>query len=166
MSKNDNFNHTRRHILKSVVGVTATSIVTTSPGLAALHSRLLETESTGVVISCQLLYRDDGSRTYLLMHNRTDSDIVVTRFQGQTIRYENIILNLAEAFAKPVTIESQDRMLVRLNHKPDRAMVSANDIIEIGTDTSYPTVGTRVVDVPVRIYQGVGAIEDSIGSFA
>ena len=49
--------------------------------------------------------------------------------------------------------------MVRLNLGTGRASYNAKDIIDFGTDKMYPTVGTRAVDMPVRVYQGVGIID-------
>ena len=92
------------------------------------------------------------------MHNKTDADIVANRFLAQTIRFEDLTLNMATAFIKPATVKAQDRILVLLNLKSDRLSHNTKDIIHLTTDTKYPTVGTRAVEIPVRICRGVGII--------
>ena len=159
MYKNNHFDPARRRTLKAAVGVTLTGMAATSTGFAGVLPKFNTAEQAGEFIDCKLICRDDDSRAYLLMHNKTDADIVTRKFIAQTIRYENMTLNMAKAFDHPVTVKSQDRIMVRLNLETGRVSYNAKGIIDFGTDKKYPTVGTRAVDMPVRVYQGVGIID-------
>ena len=156
---NNEFSPSRRRTLKAVAGVTVTGMATASSVMAGVPLPAKAVEPAGQTIDCKLICRDDDSRAYLLMHNETDVDIVTNEFHRQTIRYGNMTLNMEKAFAQPVTIKSHDRILVRLNLESGRAGRNEKDIIEFRVNTKYPTVGTRAVDVPVRVYQGVGIID-------
>lgn len=159
---NNQFNPGRRLALQVAASTVASASAVTgvmlasSTGFAGVLPSINTTEALGEIIDCQLICRDDGSQTYLLMHNKSNTDIVANKFIEQTIRFEDRTLNMAEAFTKPVTIKSQDRKLVRL--KPGGNRVSKSNIIEFRTEADYPTVGTRAVEVPVRIHHGIGII--------
>jgi len=139
------FSPARRKALKVIAAVPVTSIVATSTANAGMLSNcgVPTIGSAGQVVDCQLLCRDDGSRVYLLMHNKTESDITTYNFIPQTVRFEGTTINLADAFTKPVTIKAKDRKLIQLKLVPGSMPQVTNDVIELTSTKKYPSVGTR-----------------------
>jgi len=154
--RNKHIDHNKRRTLKAFASLTIAGTAATSAVAGVLPDT---TESVVVNIDCKLIYRDDSSRTYLLLHNKTDHDITIDKFAAQTIRFQNQSMNMAEALTKPVTVKSQDRILVHVNQLNNGYKHSNTNIIDLHTDNSLPTVGTRYNEIPVRVYQSVGIID-------
>jgi len=162
MTKTTQFNPERRNALKVAAGFTvATGVLATQVAADPLFddpADRADGTAEGVIVDCKLICRDTASRAYILMHNKTDTDIAANRFSDQNIRFDDTTLNLKEAFTSPIIIRSQDRMMVRLN-LDSGAQVPFGDVIDLNAATSYLPLGTRIVDLRVRLHRGKGTID-------
>lgn len=157
MNKNNSLDLKKRRTLKLITGITTTSLLTGIPSLAT--AQFISPVSDGKVIECKLISRADLSRAYLLMHNKTDHELATARFDHQSILFDNTILDMAEAYVEPVLIPPHDRVMVRLNLESGlQKGRTASTVINMNSNTQYLPQGTRVVDLPVRLENGLATI--------
>lgn len=156
----NSFDLNKRKTLKVLTGITTTGLLASMPILSKAHAELATYNAGGDIIDCTLISRSDLSRAYLLIHNRTDSDVVAARFNEELIQFDNTTLNMADAYVEPVVIPSNDRLMIRLNIEAGiQNEPFFGNIINMNANTEYLSQGTRVVTMKLRIKQGVCSIE-------
>ena len=93
------------------------------------------------------------------MHNKTDHELAIARFDHQSILFDNTILDMAEAYVEPVLIPPHDRVMVRLNLESGlQKGLTASNVVDMNSNTQYLPQGTRVVDLPIRLQNGLATI--------
>ncbi len=151
---NDSFDLKRRKALKVITGVTATGFFIGTPAMAGL---MKNNPVFDAILDCKLISRADILRAHLLMHNKTKTDIVVNTIESQTIGYDDTYLNLARAYARPVTIPANDRVMIRLDMENTlEPMTIDNNVIVM--DTQFLPFGSRVVDMKLMVKGGVAEV--------
>lgn len=151
---NTTFNSERRRALKIISGVTASGFIASTPATAAL----MESEHAfEAVLDCKLISRADILRAHLLMHNKSKSDVVVNTIESQTIGYDDTYLNLARAYAKPVTIPANDRVMIRLDMENTLEPMTIDNNVMV-MDTQFLPFGSRVVDMKLMVKDGVAEV--------
>lgn len=170
---NNEFNLERRRALKIFTGVTATGFIAngfvkTTPAIAAptviepaVKELIQNKHFPEAILDCKLISRADVLRAHLLMHNKTQSDIVVNTIESRTISYDNTFLNLAKAYtgayAKPMTIPANDRVMVRLNMESTlEPVIIDNNVMTM--ETQFLPFGSRVVDMKLIVRDGVAEV--------
>lgn len=150
----DKFNPDRRSALKLLTGVTAAGCIASTPAMAGLRNN---THAPDAVLDCKLISRADILRAHLLMHNKSSVDVVVNTIESQTIGYDDTFLNLARAYAKPITIPANDRVMVRLDMESAmQPMMMDNTVLDM--DTEFLPFGSRVVDMKLLVRSGVAEV--------
>lgn len=154
------FNLTRRSALKTIAGVTAGSVIGGFPAMAAsAANRQAVTQLPAQKIDCKLICREDNTRAYLLMQNRTDDYVSVSSFTEQRVRFAGNSLNMKDAYKETTTIAPQDRVMVRLQ-LPDTHInfPQYQRTTDFEQSTSFLPQGTRVVDAKMSISGGVATL--------
>ena len=155
----DYFDSGKRRTLKILAGLTSTTLITSLPASAGSFAALSTQNAQGEILNCTLISRADISRTHLLMHNTTDAHITVSSFLPQLIEYDNTLMNLESAYRETVVIPPNDRVMVRLNTETGLSKKTPyKNVINLNNTTKYLPQGTRVVDLPVNVVDGVCTI--------
>ena len=159
MNTDNRFDPKKRRTLKILTGLTTTGMLAGVPVIA--NAQFIATSNSGDIIDCKLISRADLSRAYLLMHNQTNHQIAAARFSMQSVLFDDTTLNMAEAYVEPIIIPPHDRVMVRLNLEAGlQADQTNNNIINMNLKTQFLPQGTRVVDLKVRMNNGVATIAD------
>ena len=158
----NNFNPEKRQTLKTLAGLISTTLLAGMPVSADEHTALQEPVTTGDLLDCTLISRADIARSHLLMHNRTDNIITASRFMPQLIQLDNTLMNLEDAYSETIVIPPHDRVMVRLNVEAGLSKKTPyKNVINLSAVTQYLPQGTRVVEMAVRVKNGLCIIDNS-----
>ena len=157
---NNTFDSTKRRTLKLLAGTTV-GLVAGLPAYAGSNGKLSSDHVVGEYLDCTLISRADLLEAYLLMHNNTRKDIIAARFSDQRVRFDGTLFNLADGFVEPMVIAPTEKVIVRLNVEAALQNVSASDnIIDLNDRTRFLSQGTRIVNLSVRINNGVATVDN------
>ncbi len=151
---NNSFDLERRKALKVITGLSATAYIASAPAMAGLMKNKPVSDA---ILDCKLISRADVLRAHLLMHNKTKNDIVVNTIESRTIHYDDSFLNLARAYAKPMTIPANDRVMVRLDMESTLEPLTIDDNV-LAMETEFLPFGSRVVDMKLMVKGGVAEV--------
>lgn len=160
---NGNIDSKKRQTLRILAGLTSTAIVVSAPVSADINTASPTHTPPGDFLNCTLISRADISRAHLLMHNKTDSYITASRFMPQLIQFDDTLMNLEDAYYnETIVVPPNDRIMVRLNVEAGlNKKTPYKNVINLNDKTQYLPQGTRVIELAVRVVDGVCTISNA-----
>lgn len=166
MNQTDGFDKSKRRTLQLLAGGTVSGLaIGLSPAIAGTHAAAKSFDTATALgagnglIECLLISRADGSRIHMLMHNKTDSAVLATSLESQSVIFGGTALNMADAFTKSVIIPANDRVMVRMDiNAVMRQLTSTKNVIDLNADTRYLPRGSRQVALTIQLSDGVGTV--------
>ena len=157
MSNTDHIDSEKRQTIKLLAGLSSATLLASMPVSVPANADII---TSGDLLDCKLISRADISRTHLLMHNRTDNNIFTNRLATQLIEFDDTLMNLEDAFSESVVIPPQDRVMIRLNTVAGlNKKTPYENVINMNPKTQYLPQGTRVVELAVRVKDGICTID-------
>ena len=158
-----NIDSEKRQTLRILAGLTSTALIASTPLSADINTASPALKIHGDLLNCRLISRADISRAHLLMHNKTDTYITASRFAPQLIQFDDTLMNLEDAYYnETVVIPPNDRVMVRLNVEAGlNKKTPYKNVINLNNKTQYLPQGTRVVELAVRVMDGVCTISNA-----
>jgi len=160
MSIDNKFDAQKRRSMKTLASVAALGTLASKQTLAGIMvGATVESEQPYDVLECMLILRADSTRLHLLMRNVGESDVVISGFESQALQFDSTNLNISDALAQTATIQSKERIMVRLNLENSlRAKATGGSDIDLNSVTRLLSQGTRVVAVTAHVKEGIGTL--------
>lgn len=159
VSKNT-FDAQKRKSMQTLLSIAAIGAMANTQAIAGvLSAEAVKSDSAFDTLECMLILRAGNTHLHLHMHNKGETDVVISGFESQSLQFDSTSLNISDALRQTFVVKTQERIMVRLDvEKSLLAKATIASTLDMNSATRSLPLGTRVVAVTAQVRQGIGTL--------